>query len=126
MIWIGWAFSGLFAAFLLVASIAPKLVGAQVAYDSFTQLGWRDSYILLIGGIELTGVVLYLIPRTSVLGAILMTGLLGGAIATHLRVGSPLFTHVLFGLYLGLAMWAGLWLREPAVRAIVPLKSIVG
>jgi hypothetical protein len=125
MIWIGWAFSGLFAAFLLVGSIAPKLVGAQVAHDSFAQLGWRDSYILLIGGIELAGVVLYLIPRTSVLGAILMTGLLGGAIATHLRVGSPLFTHVLFGLYLGLAMWAGLWLREPTVRAIVPLKSIV-
>jgi hypothetical protein len=126
MIWIGWGLSGLFATFLLVASIAPKLVGARVAHDSFAQLGWSGSYILLIGGIELIGVALYLIPRTSVLGAILMTGLLGGAIATHLRADSPLFTHVLFGLYLGIAMWAGLWLRDPTVRAIFPVKSMAG
>lgn len=126
MVWIGWAFSGLFATFLLVASIAPKLVGARVAYDSFAQLGWSGSYVLLIGGIELMGVALYLIPRTSVLGAILMTGLLGGAIATHLRADSPLFTHVLFGLYLGIAMWAGLWLRDPALRAMLPVRSVAG
>jgi hypothetical protein len=126
MIWISWVLSALFAAFLLVASVAPKLVGARVAHESFAQLGWGDAHVVLIGAIELACVVLYLIPRTSVVGAILTTGLLGGAIATHLRVGSPLFTHVLFGFYLGALMWAGLWLREPTVRAMLPLKWLAG
>ena len=126
MIWISWTLSALFAIFLLVASVAPKLVGAKVAYESFAQLGWSDAHVMLIGAIELACVVLYLIPRTSVVGAILATGLLGGAIAAHLRVGSPLFTHVLFGVYLGALMWAGLWLREPTVRAMLPLKWLGG
>ena len=68
-------------------------------------------------------VVLYAWPRTAVLGAILMTGLLGGAIATHLRVGSPTFSHLLFGLYLGLLAWGGLYLRDPRLRALMPLSA---
>jgi hypothetical protein len=67
--------------------------------------------------------VLYLIPRTSVLGAVLMTALLGGAMATHFRVGSPLLSHTLFSIYLALFMWGGLWLRSPALRAVFPLKT---
>lgn len=76
------------------------------------QLGWPRKYLLLIAGIELLGTALYAIPRTSFAGAIWMTGLLGGAMATQLRVDNPLFSHILFGVYLGLVMWVGLWLRD--------------
>jgi hypothetical protein len=65
--------------------------------------------------------VLYAIPRTSVLGAVLLTGYLGGAVATHVRVGSPLFSHVLFGVYIGVLAWGGLWLRNPRLRALFPI-----
>ncbi len=78
------------------------------------QLGWPSGYAFMIGFIELACVVLYLIPRTSVLGAVLMTGLLGGAMATQIQVDNPLFSHVLFSIYLGLFMWGGLWLPQPA------------
>ncbi len=78
-------------------------------------------YAFMIGIIELTCLVLYLIPRTSVLGAVLMMGLLGGAMATQIRAGSPLFSHILFSIYLGLFMWGGLWLRDPRVRALFPI-----
>ncbi len=123
MVTTGWVLSGLFAAFLLVASAAPKLVGASVATDSMTQLGWPQGHTLMIGLIEVACVLLYLWPRTSVLGAVLAMGLLGGAMATQLRVGNPLFSHVLFSVYLGLFMWGGLWLRDPALRALFPLRG---
>jgi len=76
----------------------------------------------LIGGIELIGTLLYIWKRTSVLGAVLLTALLGGAVATHIRIDSPLFSHTLFGVYLGLIMWGGLWLRDPALRRLLPLR----
>jgi len=123
--WIGWGLTGLFAAFLLIASIGPKMLGARVARDSFAQLGWPEGYVLLVGAIELTGLAFYLFPRTSVLGAVLLTGLLGGAIATHLRAESPLFSHTLFGVYLGIAMWGGLWLRDPVLRSVFPSRPWV-
>jgi hypothetical protein len=69
----------------------------------------------------LVGTALYAWPRTAVLGAILLTGLFGGAIASHLRLGDPLFSHTLFGVYLGMLMWGGLWFRDPALRALLPL-----
>ena len=84
-------------------------------------MGWPSGFAFTIGIIELVCLVLYLIPRTSVLGAVLMMGLLGGAMATQIRVGSPLFSHILFSLYLGLFMWGGLWLRDPRVRALFPI-----
>jgi len=123
LLWTGRALTGLFAAFLLLASIAPKLVGARVATDSLAALGWPPDAALLIGLIELACLMLYLAPPTSVLGAILMTALLGGAIATQWRAGSPLLSHTLFGIYLGLFMWGGLWLRLPALRALFPWFS---
>lgn len=123
LLWIGRALTGLSAAFLLVASIAPKFAGASVATDSLTALGWPADAALWIGLIEFGCLVLYLAPATSVLGAILMTGLLGGAIATQARIGNPLFSHTLFGVYLGLFMWGGLWLRLPALRALFPWFS---
>lgn len=119
---IGWVLSGLFALFMLGASIAPKLAGAAVATDTMRQLGWPDGYVLMIGVIELVCVLLYLFPKTNVLGAILMMGLLGGAMATQIRAGSPLFSHILFSIYLGLFMWGGLWLRDPALRALFPWR----
>ena len=121
-IWIGRGLTGIFAAFLLLASIAPKLVGAKVATDAMRPLGWDPKYTLLIGCLELGCLALHLWPRTSLLGAVLMTGLLGGAIATQLRVENPLFSHVLFGVYLGLFMWGGYWLRDPAFRDFFPLR----
>lgn len=118
----GYALTGLFAVFLAVASITPKFFIPDVATESMHQLGWPESHLVLIGAIELICLVLYLVPRTAVLGAVLMTGLLGGAMAAQLRVGNPLFSHTLFGLYLGLFMWGGLWLRDAGLRAMFPIR----
>jgi hypothetical protein len=112
----GWILTVLVALFLLGASVAPKLVGADAAVDALVAIGWPTRYLLLLGLLELALVVLYLLPRTSLLGAVLMTGYIGGAIASHLRAGSPLPTHTLFGVYLGMAMWLGLWLRDARLR----------
>lgn len=119
---VGWVLTGVYALFMLGASITPKLFGMAVVDETMAQLGWPAGYGLMIGVIELTCVLLYLFPRTSVLGAVLTMGLLGGAMATQIRVGNPLFSHTLFSIYLGLFMWGGLWLRDPALRAIFPWR----
>jgi hypothetical protein len=118
----GWTLTGLYALFMLGASVTPKLFGMPVAEETMAQLGWPAGYAVMIGVIELACVLLYLHPRTSVLGAVLTMGILGGAMATQIRVGNPLFSHVLFSVYLGLFMWGGLWLRDPALRAIFPWR----
>jgi hypothetical protein len=123
MVRVGWLLSGLYVLFTLGASVAPKLLGMEVADETMRQLGWPDGYVTMIGLIELACVLLYIWPRTSVLGAVLAMGLFGGAMATQVRVGNPLFSHELFGLYLGLFMWGGLWLRDPALRAIFPWRK---
>lgn len=122
MLWAGRILTGLYALFMLGASVAPKLLQLPVAEETMAQLGWPAGYAFMIGLIELACVVLYLIPRTSVLGAVLTMGLLGGAMATQIRAGSPLFSHVLFSIYLGLFMWGGLWLRSPRLRALFPFE----
>lgn len=122
MIRVGWVLSGLYVLFMLGASVTPKLMGMPVAEETMTQLGWPGGYVLMIGLIELACVVLYVLPWTNVLGAVLTMGLLGGAMATQIRAGSPLFSHILFSLYLGLFMWGGLWLRSPALRALFPIN----
>lgn len=123
-VWTGRVLSGLFILFMLGASIAPKLFLANdVAAPTMVELGWPPKYLLFIAFIEIVGTVLYAIPRTSILGAIWMTGLLGGAIATQIRVENPLFTHILFGAYLGLFMWGGLWLRDASLRALIPIRK---
>ena len=116
---IGWLMTGFFALFMLGASVTPKLAGMAVATDTFVAIGWPAKYVLLIGCIELAATILFLIPWTSFIGAVIMTGLLGGAIASQFRVESPLFSHVLFGIYLGVFMWTSLWLREPRLRTLV-------
>lgn len=122
-VWTGRTLTALFALFMLGASIAPKLLAMPVAAETIEALGWSADYVLMIGLLELTFLLLYLWPRTAVLGAVLMTALLGGAMATHIRVGSPLFSHTLFSLYLALFMWGGLWLRHPALRSVFPFDT---
>ncbi len=126
MIWTGRALSALFVLFMLGASVAPKLLGMAVAEETLTALGWPQGYVLMIGLIELLGTVLYIIPATSLLGAIIMTGLFGGAIATQVRAESPLFSHVLFSFYLAAFMWGGLWLRDARIRSILPFRRVTG
>ena len=119
---IGYALSGLFVVFMLGASVAPKLLGMPVAEETMAALGWPVGYTLPIGMLELVLTLLYIYPRTSVLASVLFMGLFGGAMATQIRVGNPLFSHELFSIYLGLFMWGGLWLRDPTLRALFPLR----
>jgi hypothetical protein len=116
---VGWVMTALLALFLLGASVAPKFMGAQAAVDSLTAIGWPSSSLPWLGALELALTILYVVPRTGPLGAVLMTGLLGGTIASHLRAGSPLASHTLFGLYLGVFLWVALYLRDPLFRAFV-------
>jgi hypothetical protein len=122
MIKAGWIMTALFALFMLGASVAPKLLGLQAAVDPMIELEWSPDYLLLIGLIELACTVLFIIPRTSLLGAVVMTGLLGGALASHLRADSPMFSHTLFSIYLGVFMWLALWLRDENLRKLFPLR----
>lgn len=117
----GWTLSGLFLAFMAF-DVIIKLIRLPIVAETMTQIGWRPEMGFTIGVIEAAAVILYAIPRTAVLGAVLMTAVLGGAVATHLRIDSPLVSHILFGVYLGLFMWGGLWLRTPALRALFPVK----
>lgn len=119
---IGWVLSGLFILFMLGASVAPKLLGMPVADETMAALGWPPGYVLPIGILELVLTLLYLYPRTNVLASVLFMGLLGGAMATQIRAGSPLFSHILFSVYLGLFMWGGLWLRDAALRKLFPIR----
>lgn len=121
-VWVGRVLCGLFALFMLGASAAPKLMGMPIADDIMAQLGWPSGYVLPIGILEVTLTLLCLYRPTSVLASVLFMGLFGGAIATHLRAGSPLFSHTLFGAYLGLIMWGGLWLRDEKLRALFPWR----
>lgn len=117
----GWILSGLIALFLLGASAAPKFLGMAAATDAMDVVGWPVKYLVLIGCIEVACAVLFLVPRTALLGAVLMTGLLGGSLAANLRVDNPLWSHTLFSIYLGVAVWVALWLRQERVRAVFPL-----
>lgn len=119
---VGWGLSSLFALFMLGASVTPKLTGMPIADETMAALGWPPGYVIPIGILELVLTLLYLYPRTNVLGAVLFMALFGGAMATQIRAGSPLFSHQLFSIYLGLFMWGGLWLRDPQVRALFPWR----
>ncbi|HEX7831870.1 MAG TPA: DoxX family protein [Thermoanaerobaculia bacterium] len=121
-IWTGRVFSAIGVLFLLFDAIG-KLLRPAAVIEGTTQLGWPVSAILTLGVIQVICLIAYLIPRTSVLGAILWTGYLGGAIATHMRLGNPLFTHILFPTYLAAFLWGGLWLRDRRLRALVPFRS---
>lgn len=119
---VGRILSGLAVLFLLFDTVI-KLITIDPVIESFTRLGYPASLAVTIGTIELVCLVLYVIPRTSVLGAILLTGYLGGAIATHVRVESPLLTHVLFPVYVAALIWGGIFVREGRLRELVPVRS---
>ena len=124
----GHVLSGLVILFLLFDA-GLKLVSPETAIKySPPDLGWPldvpTMHMLAI--LLLVPTLLYIWPRTSILGAILITAYLGGAVATHVRINSPLFSHILFGVYLGLMLWGGLWLRDPRVRALIPLRTGAG
>lgn len=117
----GWVLSALIGLFLALASAAPKIMGIEAALAPMEVVGWPAKYLLLIAAIEIGCVILFLIPRTALLGAVLTTGLLGAALAANLRVDNPLFSHTLFSVYLGVAVWVALWLRDERVRRVFPL-----
>jgi hypothetical protein len=123
-LWTGRVLSGIAVLFLFFDG-AIKLVPIQPVTDSLRELGYpaSDSFARFLGVITLICTALYAWPRTAVLGAVLLTAIMGGAIASHLRLGDPLFSHTLFGVYLGLLFWVGLWLRDVRVRRIMPALS---
>jgi hypothetical protein len=117
----GRVLSGLAAAFLVFDSLG-KLLQLQPVMQGTTQLGYSTATVFPLGIVLLACVVIYLVPRTAVLGALLLTGYLGGAVATHVRVGDPLFTHVLAPTYFAALIWGGLMLRDARVRALAPWR----
>ena len=121
--WTSYVMSGLVILFLLFDG-AIKLVPWPVVTETMDRIGYGSSETLArsLGIITIVCTVLYAIPPTSILGAILLTGYLGGAMTSHLRIGSPLFSHILFGFYLGLMVWGGLWLRDKGLRASIPFR----
>jgi DoxX-like family len=118
---IGWGMSGLMIAFLLFDS-AGKLAQERHVVEATIKLGYSLDVIRPLGAICLVCTILYAIPRTSILGAILLTGYLGGAVASKVRIEDPMFSSVLFGVYFGLLVWGGLYLRDERVRALIPLS----
>jgi len=121
-VYTGRVLSGLVALFLTFDAVM-KFVNPAPVIEASAHLGLPNNLVFGIGATLLICTILYAIPRTSVLGAILLTGYLGGAVLSHLRVGDPLFSHVLFPSYMGVILWGGLYLREPRLRALLPLKS---
>jgi DoxX-like family len=120
-LWIGRIMSALPALFLLIDAVG-KLVKPAPVVEGTVQLGYPESVLLGLGIVLLTCTVLYVIPRTAIFGAILLTGYLGGAVATHVRVGSPFFSHILFPVYLAVLIWGGLYLRDERLRALIPVR----
>lgn len=116
--WVGTAILALVVLFFLFDAIA-KLILIKPVIDTTISLGWPVESARPLGILLLACTILYVIPRTSILGAILLTGYLGGAVATQARVGNPLFTHVLFGVYVGILVWLAIFIRDPNVRRLL-------
>jgi DoxX-like family len=121
-LWAGRVLSALAVLFLLFDGVIKLMTIAPVV-ESVTRLGYPVSLAGAIGILELLCLAVYLFPRTSVLGAILLTGFLGGATASQVRIGEPLLSHVLFPSYVGALLWGGLFLRDDRLRALLPLRS---
>jgi DoxX-like family len=122
MVWAGRVLSGLLVLFLTFDSVI-KFVKPPTVTETFAHIGWPDRLALNLGIVLLVCTLLYAIPKTCILGAILLTGYLGGAVATHTRIGDPLFSHILFPVYLGVLLWGAVFLRDERVRALIPLRS---
>ena len=121
--WLGWGLSGLAIAFCLMDAIM-KLLALPFVLEASDRIGFHgETVIRELGVILLASTILYAVPPTAILGAVLLTGYLGGAVAAHLRLDDPLFTHVLSGVYGGLLVWGGLYRRDPRLRAIFPWRG---
>ncbi|MFD1982111.1 DoxX family protein [Mesorhizobium newzealandense] len=122
-LWTGRALSGVIVLFMIFDGVI-KLPPLEIVTQTMVPLGWpADANVArMLGVIGLISTALYALPRTAVLGAILLTAYMGGAIATNVRVDNPLFSHTLFGVYLGVILWGGLYLRDPRVRALIPFS----
>jgi len=118
MFWIGWILS-ILPCLLLLMSASMKFIKPAGFAEGLEHMGWKESSMTVIGIVEIVCVILYLIPQTSVRGAILIVAYLGGAVATHVRVGDPFIIPIVVGVLI----WLGLWFREPRLKALVPLKS---
>ena len=121
MIWAGWGLTGLFTAFMIFDA-GIKLMRHPMVEKTGAELGLPVGSGFGIGVMEAAILALYLFPRTSVLGAVLVTALMGGTAGVHLVNGNPLFSHLLFGPYLAVFAWGGLWLRDPQLRRLFPIR----
>ena len=120
--WAGRVLSGIPVAFL-VFDVVIKLVHPAFVSEASARIGWPDAMTVPLGVLLGACLALHLVPRTAVLGAVLLTGYLGGAVATHLRIGDPLFSHTLFPIYIGAMLWAGLYLRDARVRGALQRQA---
>lgn len=119
----GWVLSVLVILFMLLDGIMKFLKPAEVITTTVDELGYTEQHIFTLGILALTATLLYAIPRTSILGAILLTAYFGGAIASHLRIDNPIFSHTFFTVYIGIFAWSGLWLRNMKLRQLLPFVS---
>jgi DoxX-like family len=119
MLWTGRIVSAI-PVLMLLMSAAMKFMMSPVTAKQISELGWPESYVLVLGIVEISCTVIYVIPRTAVLGAILLTGYLGGAVATHARLGDP---TLVAPFVLGVLVWLGLFLQDVRLRALLPLRS---
>ena len=120
-VWTGRVLSGVAVLFLLMDA-TMKVMRIPAAVEGTVKVGYSAGVLVPLGILQLVCLVVYLVPRTAVLGAILWTGYLGGAVATHVRVGDPLFGHILFPTYVAALLWLGLWFRDSLLRALVPIR----
>jgi len=121
LFWLGWGLSGLTVLFMLFDGIA-KLAMEQHVVEATTKIGYPVDAIRPLGIVLLACTVLYALPRTAILGAILLTGYLGGAVASKVRIEDPLFSSILFGVYFGIIAWGGLYLRDDRLRTLIPVR----
>lgn len=121
-LWTSRIMGGLVILFMLFDSIFKFIKPAEVVQGT-VDLGYQEHHIPVIGALGLISIVLYALPRTAFFGAVLLTGYFGGAIATHVRLDNPLFSHVLFPVYLAILAWGALWLRSERLRELFPLRS---
>lgn len=119
MLWIGWVLGGLASLLLLFSGVLKFTPVTPETEEGLRHIGWGADQVGTLGILEIASAILYLIPQTAVLGAILVTGYMGGAIATHLRVGDPVIAQTIIPI----VFWLGLWLRDPRLRQLLPIRS---
>jgi len=118
--WISYSMSGVVILFMVMDGIM-KFVKPPEVIEGTLALGFAEEHLPVLGSLALISTLLYSIPRTSILGALLLTAYFGGAMATHVRLNNPLFTHILFTVYLSILLWGGLWLRNRKLRELLPI-----